>query len=383
MERATELSLMDELIALRANKSHYLDAKNGSVPVEHYSDPARFELERRVIFNRLPNAALHSSELEGPGAFARAQIGDLPVLITRDKQGEARAFLNVCRHRGAELVAEGEGCKHRFTCPYHAWTYASSGELIGAPHFDSGFPSLDKTDLSLKPLPAIEAMGVIWVVPTPDKEFDFGPWFGAFAEEVEALNLANSRIAVEDTIEIAANWKVLVEGGIEAYHFKVAHRDTIGPFFEDNLSSYQMSGPHMRSVLPRATLAKLPPEARDGWRLRDHGNLLYTFFPLTQFLVQQDHTIMIRSRPIAADRTELRIATLAPVDGPLAEGKSEEHWRQNHAITRKTLDEDFALGEGIQRGLGTGANARLTFGRFEGALTQFNTCIDDMLSSAD
>ena len=91
---------------------------------------------------------------------------------------------------------------------------------------------------------------------------------------------------------------------------------------------------------------------------------------------------MIRSTPLSADRTQLRIATLAPNEGPDAQEKDATHWARNHKITRVTLDEDFDIGEGIQRGLASGANDRLTFGRFEGALTAFNQAVDDMLDAA-
>ena len=382
MERAIELELIEELVELKQTKTPFLDSDIGTADVGHYTDPARFESENKAIFRRMPHAAAHVSELAGPGDYRRIELAGLPVLLTRDKEGAAHAFLNVCRHRGAQLVEEEGGCKHRFTCPYHAWTYSSGGDLIGAPHFDSGFPGMDKGELSLKPLPLREAMGLIWVVPTPGENFDFDAWLGTIGDEFGALDLENATIAAEDTLDIAANWKILIEGGIEAYHFKVAHRATIAPFFEDNLSSYQMFGNHMRSILPRATMAKLSPDERENWRIRDHANILYTFFPLTQFLVQQDHTVMIRSTPLAADRTQLRIATLAPKDGPDAEEKDATHWARNHKITRVTLDEDFDIGEGIQRGLASGANERLTFGRFEGALTTFNQAVDDMIDAA-
>lgn len=71
------------------------------------------------------------------------------------------------------------------------------------------------------------------------------------------LGLADHRIAAEETIEIGANWKILMEGGLESYHFRVAHRDTIGPYFADNLLSYQVFGPHLRSVLPRVSMPDL------------------------------------------------------------------------------------------------------------------------------
>ena len=379
MDRTLELDLIDELILLRSTKSHYLKDATARIPVEHYTSPERFALEQEKVFRRRPHIAAHVSELKEPGDFRRLEIAGLPILVTRSRDGEARAFLNVCRHRGAQLVSEEAGCKHRFTCPYHAWTYASSGELISAPHLVEGFPEIEKDDIGLTPLPTYEGLGFVWVVPAANGTFDFESYFAPIADEFDDLDLANHVIAASDDLEIGSNWKIIVEGGIESYHFKVAHRNTIGPFFEDNLSSFQCVGDHMRSILPRVTLAKdLPEQPREGWRVRDHANVLYGLFPNAQFLVQQDHVVMILADPLAADCTKLRIATLVPSE---AAGDTE-HWARNHHITRTTLDEDFALGEGIQKGLSSGANSELTFGRFEGALTAFNQTVDDTIKAA-
>jgi len=315
--------------------------------------------------------AAHVCEIPNPGDFVKRQAAGWSIIVTRDAEGKARAFLNVCRHRGTLLVSEESGCKHRFTCPYHAWTYANSGELVSAPHLESGFPDLDKAQYSLKALQCDERFGFIWVVANPEVTVDFEQYFAPIADEAEALDLADMAIAREEKKIHKSNWKILVEGGLESYHFKVAHRKTIGPYFEDNLSSYQMLGDHMRSVLMRSsmhTLKELPPSQ---WRLRDHANIIYTFFPTTQLLVQQDHIVWINSRPVSATETELRLVTLAPT----SRLEDETYWEKNHRITSNTLNEDFVIGESIQAGLATGANEQMTFGRFEGALPEFNRVV--------
>lgn len=377
MDRTLEIELIEELIGLKQTNSHFLKGSTARAPVSHYADQDHFERERERVLRRRPHAAAHVSELSQPGDFRRLSLGGLPVLLTRGKDRVARAFLNVCRHRGAQLVSENEGCRHRFTCPYHAWTYASSGDLISAPHLKSGFPEIEKSDIALTPLPTWEGLGFIWVVPQANGAFDFESFFAPIASEFEALDLANHMIAAEDTIEVAANWKIIVEGGIEAYHFKVAHRDTIGPFFEDNLSSFRCEGDHMRSILPRISMANLADTPRGGWRVRDHANVLYGLFPTATFLVQQDHVAMILADPVAADKTILRIGTLVPAET----ADDAEHWERNHQITRVTLDEDFALGEGIQKGLTSEVNSELMFGRFEGALTAFNQIVADTMET--
>jgi len=371
MDRALELNLIEELLDLREAKTHFLDQAIEFNSVDHYQSEIIFNKERESIFARLPAVAAHVCEIPNPGDFVKRQAAGWSIIVTRDAEGKARAFLNVCRHRGTLLVSEESGCKHRFTCPYHAWTYANSGELVSAPHLESGFPDLDKAQYSLKALQCDERFGFIWVVANPEVTVDFEQYFAPIADEAEALDLADMAIAREEKKIHKSNWKILVEGGLESYHFKVAHRKTIGPYFEDNLSSYQMLGDHMRSVLMRSsmhTLKELPPSQ---WRLRDHANIIYTFFPTTQLLVQQDHIVWINSRPVSATETELRLVTLAPT----SRLEDDTYWEKNHRITSNTLNEDFVIGESIQAGLATGANEQMTFGRFEGALPEFNRVV--------
>ena len=371
MERETEIGLIEELLGLREAKSHYLDDEIEFNSVDQYQSEVIFQRERDQMFARLPAVAAHVSELPNAGDFVKREIAGRSILVTRDAHGEARAFLNICRHRGTQLVDDESGCKHRFTCPYHAWSYANTGELVSVPHMDTGFPDLDKAQYSLKSLQCEERFGFIWVIATPDVSFDFDAYYAPIAAEAEGLDLANMAIAHEEKKVHNSNWKILVEGGIESYHFKVAHRKTIGPYFEDNLSSYQMLGDHMRSVLMRSSMHVLRDQPTDQWRLRDHANIIYTFFPTTQLLVQKDHIVWINSRPVSAGQTELRLATLAP-KSRLAE---EAYWQKNHQITSTTLNEDFVIGESIQNGFASGANDVITFGRFEGALPEFNRTI--------
>lgn len=379
MDRSTELELIDEILALKAEKSPFLDEAVARNPIDHYTSQERFDLERKHIFRRVPTAVAHASEVSTPGDFLRREVAGLPILITRDKTGKVNAFINACRHRGTRLVDEEAGCKHSFSCPYHAWTYANTGELLAAPHFDTGFPGEQTAELSLKRLDCQERFGFIWVTPETDQQVDLEGMFGDLAVELEALGLDDMVVAHQDTSIRKANWKILVEGGIEAYHFKVAHRTTIGPYFEDNLSTYRSFGPHIRSILARTSLANLTDDTRESWRLRDHAQVLYTLFPSTALLVQQDHVAWVKEEPITPDETRVRLATLVPK----SEANKTEHWARNHGITHMTLDEDFAIGESVQSTLASGANAAMLFGRFEGALDQFNRTVETCLSEPD
>ncbi|MEM9107234.1 MAG: SRPBCC family protein, partial [Pseudomonadota bacterium] len=199
---------------------------------------------------------------------------------------------------------------------------------------------------------------------------------------LEWLDLGAYDVHAADDKVWNCNWKVVVEGGLEAYHFRVAHRHTIGALFHDNLSTYRMLGKHIRSILARVTVDELVEVPRKEWKLRDHANVLYSLFPNSAWLVQSDHCVMIQFSPIAVDKTRIRCVTLRPKqDEPLNE-KQQKYWDKNHALTIKTLDEDFDLGEKIQAGLALGVNDNLTFGRFEGALGKFNEVVDEALGNA-
>ncbi len=381
MDRDTEIELARELIELQQSGSAFLDEQVERNPVAAYRSADQFMRERERIFKALPQPLAHSSELPQADSFIRRMLAGLPILLTRDRDGQAHAFLNVCRHRGTRLVDDERGCKQRFVCPYHAWTWNNRGELIGVPHREQGFPDLESEDFALRRVGCIERHGWLWVSASQDpiafdedlqllsREFD---WFGA-----DQLQLLHA-----ETQTRTVNWKLLVEGGIEAYHFRVAHRHTIAPYFEDNLSSYCAFGPHLRSILARKSLPALANEPVDTWRLRDHAQVLYSVFPANQLLVQSDHVAWIRLEPLSATSTQISLNSLVPTERTHTDDDLA-HWRKNHAITLTTLNEDFDIGESIQAGIESGANDHFTFGRFEGALAAFNKSVNRYVLQAD
>ena len=376
MKRSTEIKLARELHELHKARRTYRGDSVERSPVDIYLCPDRFAAERRTIFRRAAQPVAHVSELAKRGAFVRRELAGLPLLLTRDADNVAHAFLNVCRHRGTRLVDAKQGCRHRFSCPYHAWTWDNRGRLMGVPHEQEGFPHLDRDAMGLKRVACSEHLGWIWVsaestVAVHDELAELADdfrWFGS-----EQLRVVHSSVQ-----QRTANWKLLVEGGIESYHFRVAHRKTIAPYFMDTLSSYQSFGPHLRSILARRSLSDF--DDTDSWQLRDHAQILYSLFPADQILVQSDHVSWVRLEPVDRAHTQIRVTTLAAHDR-LSSQSDLAHWAKNHDITLTTLNEDFAIAESIQSGLDTGANEFLTFGRFEGALALFNQAVEQHLGS--
>src|SRR5690348_5481104 len=135
-------------------------------PWSWYTDPAIAALEHERIFARSWQYAGHLGQLPEPGSFFASDAGPIPIVVTRDREGVLRAFLNACRHRGS-LVAQGEGCRNSLQCPYHAWTYGLDGRLRAAPRSDQeeGF---EKDELGLRPA-SVDTWGpLVFVNPEPE-----------------------------------------------------------------------------------------------------------------------------------------------------------------------------------------------------------------------
>lgn len=126
------------------------------IPTTTYTDELQFQAERRLL-RALPMAVAHVSQLQTAGSCLVHDALGVPIMVTRDREGELHAMLNVCRHRGTRLVEESGFCKVRkgFHCRYHGWTYDIEGNLLDVPRQEL-FPTLDKSEHNLISLPATE-----------------------------------------------------------------------------------------------------------------------------------------------------------------------------------------------------------------------------------
>lgn len=353
----------------------------GTVPVAHYLDPDRLARERAAL-RAFPVPIASSSELARPGDWLAREAWGSPLLLTRGADGRLGAFLNVCRHRGVRLAPDGGAGSDRrsFSCPYHGWTYAAGdGRLQGVPQ-DFGFPCLDREAHGLVPVPAIERAGLVWCVPDPATG-PLGPdALGPLADELEGFGLGRHVRFAPRRIVVRANWKLLVDGSLEAYHFKVAHRQTIAAMFENNVQLVDEFGLHRRLFLVKSRLAEATGEelhTADAQALRQYGNTLYSFFPSTAVLLQPDHAQLSWTEPLDAATTAVHDVALLP-EAPATE-KAEAYWRKNVELYRRTLQEDYDLAESTQAGLASGANTHLRFGTFEFAAPRFHAQLAALL----
>src|SRR5437588_8530872 len=138
------------VIDLRAPEPVRPVAEGWTLPATWYADESVSALERERIFARTWQYAGRSELVREPGCFFVSQAGHIPVAVVRGRDGELRGFVNVCRHRGHQVLS-GEGCRETLQCPYHAWTYNLDGSLRRAPRAERE-PAFDGAGLSLLPL---------------------------------------------------------------------------------------------------------------------------------------------------------------------------------------------------------------------------------------
>jgi choline monooxygenase len=192
-----------------------------SLPWSWYSDPDVLRREHDHIFLRSWQYVGHAGQAAEPGSYFTGTLGLAPVVVTHARDGQLRAFLNVCRHRGF-VVADGAGSRETLQCRYHAWTYELDGRLRAAPRSDRE-PGFDAEELALAPL-RLETWGpLVFVNADPDARLladTLGPVPAQLSQllDVGALEF---RFRTEFTLE--ANWKVACENFLECYHCSVAH----------------------------------------------------------------------------------------------------------------------------------------------------------------
>jgi phenylpropionate dioxygenase-like ring-hydroxylating dioxygenase large terminal subunit len=196
-------------------------ANERTLPFSWYSDEEMLRRERARIFAHSWQYGGRAEQVATPGSFLATDAGGIPILVTRDQDGELRAFLNVCRHRGAVLL---EGCGERATvqCHYHAWTYDLDGSLRNAPRSDRE-PGFDKSEWSLLPASVGTWGPFLFVNPDPDA-LPLGEHLGELPETL-ARDIDIDNLVFHSRVEFGANanWKIVVENFLECYHCATAH----------------------------------------------------------------------------------------------------------------------------------------------------------------
>lgn len=353
-----------------------------TLPARWYTDAATFELERERIYTRAWQYLCHTGLVAAPGDAAPGYAGHVPVVVVRGEDGALHGFVNVCRHRGHEVVTEA-GNRRTLQCPYHAWTYGLDGCLRTAPRSDRE-PVFPKDELSLLPV-SVGTWGP-FVFVNPDSEADplaetLGEIPAIVAEsgvDVDALEFHERRRWTLDT-----NWKVGLENYLECYHCPVAHPG-FSAMIDVDVDSYRYSSTRWTSsqrAPVRASALSDNGKPRKRIAYDPHGEVAEAQY----HLIWPNCTINIDP-----GRANLSIEAWVP-DGPESmSGYSDQFFapdvppelrEQMIAFAAQVGAEDDALVRSVQRGLRSGMvpQGRLLLGS-EALIHHFQGLVHEALS---
>lgn len=381
MLQAEQLRVGRELLDFIDQRTTAQAAELYRQPVAEYTCPDIAAREARVLFRERPLCVGLSGLLREPGAYSVHDLSGLPLLLTRDADGAARALLNVCRHRGAR-VAEGCGNTRAFTCPYHAWRYGIDGQLVARPD-EAAFSASLRAAHGLTALPVVERDGLIWVLPQAGGTVDFDADYARMADTLGGFGLGDMHHYASRVLTRRMNWKLMLDTFLESYHFCVLHRNSICSIFHDNLSTFDTYGPHFRLVAARRSIEAIRTAPMPQWNLLPHMVAIYVLFPNTVLVWQLDHIELWQIFPAAGapDAASVLLSLYTPE--PAVTESARRHWDANLDLVVYVVEnEDFPLGEGVQHGFHAPAQQHIVFGRNEPALAHFHRTVSAALAEA-
>ncbi len=361
---------------------HHNSTQSQSLLADAYTRDEWFTADSRSIISKTWQWVCHVEKTHKPGAFITADIAGQPIAVVRDRDGELRAFYNVCKHRAHHLLS-GEGETSRITCPYHAWTYRLDGSLLRAPHTEnlSGF---NVDDICLDQVQVEEFCGFVFVnldtgaeslaVQSGDLQSEIMHW---------APDVADLTFGHRLTYDIQSNWKNVVDNFLECYHCPIAHKDFCDLVDMDTykVTTHGIYSSHM------ADAGNAPNTAYDVADATVKTHAVWWLWPTTCFMRYPGRSSMIVLNiiPVDVDRT------LETYDFYLE--TPEPNAMEMDAI--RYLDEvlqveDIALVESVQKGMNTPAfsQGRIVIdpngsGKSEHALHHFHGLVLDAYARAE
>jgi carnitine monooxygenase subunit len=378
----------EQLVALtRRNIAH---SQNGTVPLEdgilrvpsaNYYDPGRWQLEMDRIFRRLPLVLGFSAELRGPHSYKALEVMGTPILLVRGGDGVVRSFVNMCSHRGAQLVERGTGTTRRFSCPYHAWVYDTQGALVGMLDKEA-FGEIDMSCHGLTELPVAERAGIVFGGITPGMYFDVDEYLCGYGEMLEHLDFDHCTFVGRQDLD-GPNWKLAYDGYLDFYHLPILHKDTFGPTY-NNKTINDAWGPHQRNVQPDQRYLALADTPEDEWPMIKMVTGVWTIFPhisIASFDAGGKLFMVSQLFPGATPGTSITTQSfLAVGDHPDGE-RMVEIEKQIDFLAHVVRDEDYATGLRIQQAVQTGAKPEFVFGRNEGPCQRFHTWVEQLVQA--
>jgi phenylpropionate dioxygenase-like ring-hydroxylating dioxygenase large terminal subunit len=346
-----------------------------SLPGWLYHDPEFFAAEQRAFLRAAPQVVCHESEIALAGEWRSLEYLGESVIVIRGDDGSLRAFSNVCRHRGSRLVDGAGGCAKVLTCPYHAWSYARDGRLVGVPH-RAEYPGLDTDKLGLVPVALENWRGFLFVTLKPGAP-SVAQMMAPFEAEVAPYRFEELRAIGRVTNRPRSlNWKTIADNYSDGLHIPVGHPGLTRLFgrnyhvsahqhvdrMDGELVEQRSDNPSERAYQHFLPAAKhLPASHRRKW-------IYYKLFPNVAFDIYPDQVDFMQFLPLSASETVIReISYALPDDRREMKAARYLNWR----INRRVNSEDTELIARVQVGMQSASYVPGPLGTSEVCLRSF------------
>lgn len=278
-------------------------------------------------------------------------------------------------------LVEGSGCSRALVCRYHGWTYRLDGTLAHVPHAEA-FPDLNVSTRGLVEVACTEVDGLIVIGALDAHEAcpddvatlaDGSPWRDKLVPA--------ERLVARDSTVWNINWKVLIEQFLEGYHIRSTHRETFFPLQYDDLNVVETFGPNSRITFPYRNIERLRDRPESTWTTKHRMTFLYQLFPNVMLATFTDQISVIVVDPIDVDHSTITSYTfVTPEVEAAASAAAAQHSGRTPTLIEQGLVEDNEMSAGVQRGLRSGANSFVEFGRHESAIGHFHANLDRRLA---
>lgn len=313
-----------------------------TIPSSWYRDRRVLDAERRLVFGSTWQCIGRAEQVAEPGQFITAEIAGEPIVAVRDSDSRLRAFFNVCRHHAAAVVTEPCGSASLLRCPYHGWTYGLDGSLKGTPDF-TGVSNFDPHDHGLVCVQAEQWEQFIFVNLSRTAPSVRDSW-GEFCHRAESLRLGNLRFAERRTYELNCNWKVFVDNYLDGgYHVPYVHK-SLNSVLDYKHYAIECTG---RGCLQSSPVESAGATEAALGETRRGAAYYFWFYPnlmLNWYEGVLDTNLVL---PLGVDRTQVIF------DFYFAPDFGDEAARRSVAVSEGIQDEDVAICEAVQRGLGS------------------------------
>jgi choline monooxygenase len=324
-------------------------SRAATLPARWYIDPAFLQAEKESIFYRTWQPIGRLDMVQRVGDFFTCEVLGEPLVATRDKDNQLRAFYNVCRHR-AGPVASGKGNRKSLQCKYHGWTYGLNGRLLTTPEFEE-VNNFSKEAFCLVPV-RVETWGPFVFVNLHPEANSLANLLAPIAQEVasKGFNISGMGLVERRDYYVNCNWKVYIDNYLEGYHIPIAHP---GLFREIDYDEYRVDTYPMYSKqhAPIRPSDETDPHHRDRRYVRTEGEeqaLYYWVFPNVMLNFYPDNLQINIILPLGHDKTLTIFEWYYEQPGT---GAGWESMQQSIAFSDQVQQEDIYLCEIVQQGL--------------------------------